>query len=1172
MKKVLLFSILVLFLTASNLSAQVFKEVDPVICPVDHNSYDTFVPPPKGFKQSTTSRTANNANITVNYNGFTEEAKVAYQYAVDIWASLLDSPVEIIVNANFTNLGQGVLGSAGPGTYVANFPGAVTPDTFYPIALAEKMAGRNINEGEADINSNFNSGFDFYFGLDGNPPSDQYDFVSIVLHELGHGLGFTGGVRYDDANSTGNWSLSAGDIPSIYSQFVELGDGSAFLDIPNRSVEVGNALKSGNLFFNGPITVSALEEPAQLYAPSEWNGGSSYSHLDENKFPAGDPNSLMSPQFGAGEAIHDPGVSLDIFADMGWVHTYLTHENTEQISKNFTEPFTIDLSVTSDTTYNELTPTLIYSIDGFETTSSIEMTDSGDGIHFSANIPNPGVVSRIQYYFEGVQDGTGRNYVSPAQAPSDYYDINILAIPDKPVSYLLTDGGDFESNQNDFSSYALTGDTNFWEYGQPSNTLNEAVSGNNVWKTKLNENVGIPNKTSSSALVSPTFDFTDNTKNHELSFSFLMENAYTSALFRFGPFGLQVQYSVDEGQTWELLGDLEDQRGENWYNVEESDPTVFPIDKNAGWIQQTIEVINGDTTFIPVNPKYNVSFLTGNDKVNFRFVFFVRESFPDQGYDADGVLIDDFQIVKSNPTADFITTAGDLVFPGDEVSFEYISTGANSFSWDFGDGNTSSVQNPTHVYEDGGFYDVSLTITSADGTNTVIKEELITVIPTRQISFNLEDGADLEDGGRNFVIQNISGTGFEIGQSTIEGKAGTASGSNAFVTGINAEVYQDNSEAYVYTPAFDFESVGSYELSFETNYSFEDNWDGFIVEYTLDGGETWLKLNNEVAPGWYNQISNAESIFGNQVPIFSGNTNNQFERKHTDISFLGGLGVVNFRIKFLSDQAEVDAGMAIDNIVLTGPDPGPAIPNFTSESTEGCAGSEIVFENESLGSISSMDWDFGEGATPRTATGPGPHSVVFNNAGNYTVSLTAVDFTGAEIIEEKVNYINISSNHTPTISAGERTEDFTVLLTASEGDSYQWFLAGDSIPGATERAYLAEEQGFYSVAVKIESCVGFSNSNNVITSNDSPLTRSFTAFPNPLKDNKELNISFENEYIGKYHVEIYSLNGRKIFSQHFNKHAQKEENAISLNNTEKGLYLVRVSTGKQSTQMKIVIE
>lgn len=37
----------------------------------------------------------------------------------------------------------------------------------------------------------FNSNTNWYYGIDGNPPSTKYDLISTVLHEIGHGLGFS---------------------------------------------------------------------------------------------------------------------------------------------------------------------------------------------------------------------------------------------------------------------------------------------------------------------------------------------------------------------------------------------------------------------------------------------------------------------------------------------------------------------------------------------------------------------------------------------------------------------------------------------------------------------------------------------------------------------------------------------------------------------------------------------------------------------------------------------------------------------------------------------------------------------------------------------------------------------------------------------------------------------
>jgi PA domain len=85
-----------------------------------------------------------------------------------------------------------------------DFPNAPRPGTWYPSALANKLAGVRLSQepdplDRADIVSFFNGnlgqpgcldGLSFYLGLDGKAAPDQIDLVTTVLHEFGHGLGF----------------------------------------------------------------------------------------------------------------------------------------------------------------------------------------------------------------------------------------------------------------------------------------------------------------------------------------------------------------------------------------------------------------------------------------------------------------------------------------------------------------------------------------------------------------------------------------------------------------------------------------------------------------------------------------------------------------------------------------------------------------------------------------------------------------------------------------------------------------------------------------------------------------------------------------------------------------------------------------------------------------------
>ena len=267
----------------------------------------------------------------VTYTGFTDEAREAFQYAVDIWNSLIRSPVPIWIDATFTDFGgyeDGgiILGGAQPAAWKS--PGAL--DLWFVDALADQRAGRDLADGKPDIITRFNSHADvnWYFGTDGNTPAGKMDFVSTVIHEIAHGLGFFSAAREENVST---WTFSASgkrgklksgkpELPHIYDFFVVNGSGVAITEFHDPSTHLLEQFTSNNLFWSGVKGVAANGGGRpQLHAPSTWDTGSGYAHLDETIFPAGDVNSLMTPYLDKQEAIHHPGpIALGMLEDMGW--------------------------------------------------------------------------------------------------------------------------------------------------------------------------------------------------------------------------------------------------------------------------------------------------------------------------------------------------------------------------------------------------------------------------------------------------------------------------------------------------------------------------------------------------------------------------------------------------------------------------------------------------------------------------------------------------------------------------------------------------------------------------------------------------------------------------------------------------------------------------------------
>lgn len=100
-----------------------------------------------------------------------------------------------------------------------------------------------------------------------------------------------------------------------------------------------------------------------------------------------------------------------------------------------------------------------------------------------------------------------------------------------------------------------------------------------------------------------------------------------------------------------------------------------------------------------------------------------------QGLGSDGSLLvtQGYGAEAAPPIADFtaIPTSGDASL---SVQFTDTSTGSpTSWLWDFGDGGTSTAQNPLHVYSAAGTYTVSLTATNTHGSDQDVQPDLISV-------------------------------------------------------------------------------------------------------------------------------------------------------------------------------------------------------------------------------------------------------------------------------------------------------------------------------------------------------------------------------------------------------------------------------------------------------------
>ncbi len=253
---------------------------------------------------------------------FPEQAKNAFNAAAAIWGNILQSSVPITISACWANLGSDTtLGYSGGGPLRKDFAGAPRANTWYGGSLANALAGSDLNPTQFDMHITYNSNFSWYFGTDGNPPSTQYDLMSVVLHEIAHGLNVSGSMAY--SGGMGRWGYgSSPAYPNIYDTFMRDGSGNQLIDTGiygNPSTTLGSALTSDNIWFHGSNAMAANGgQRVKMYAPSTWSGGSSYAHMDYYTFH-GTANQLMVYAISQGNVIHDPGpIVKGILKDVGW--------------------------------------------------------------------------------------------------------------------------------------------------------------------------------------------------------------------------------------------------------------------------------------------------------------------------------------------------------------------------------------------------------------------------------------------------------------------------------------------------------------------------------------------------------------------------------------------------------------------------------------------------------------------------------------------------------------------------------------------------------------------------------------------------------------------------------------------------------------------------------------
>ncbi len=250
------------------------------------------------------------SKFVVNYKNFPDWAKNEVQAAIDLWAVNFDSKVPVNIDATWARSSTSdILGSARPDRYYSKFSGAPDPSLWYASALANAVAGKDLDLDNPEIIIQINSEADWDLDGLGTPTRYEYDLKSVMFHEMAHGLGFlsTSSFIFDRTKGQNVGILLQ---PTPFDAYLQTEDGNRLVDLPSPSFELGQALTS-RLVWSGPEGIKANNGVKPLmYTPTSYEGGSSVSHVDENTFTNSRTDAVMTPNLEAGEVFNEPGPIL----------------------------------------------------------------------------------------------------------------------------------------------------------------------------------------------------------------------------------------------------------------------------------------------------------------------------------------------------------------------------------------------------------------------------------------------------------------------------------------------------------------------------------------------------------------------------------------------------------------------------------------------------------------------------------------------------------------------------------------------------------------------------------------------------------------------------------------------------------------------------------------------
>ncbi|MEO8087904.1 MAG: PKD domain-containing protein, partial [Bacteroidota bacterium] len=370
--------------------------------------------------------------------------------------------------------------------------------------------------------------------------------------------------------------------------------------------------------------------------------------------------------------------------------------------------------------------------------------------------------------------------------------------------------------------------------------------------------------------------------------------------------------------------------------------------------------------------------------------------------DVDSIV--SYITVNVSPAAGFSSTN---VCLGDAMPFTNSSTGATSYTWDFGDGTGTSIStNPSYTYTTANTFTVTLVASNGLCTDTITQSVVVNNAP--QVSFTTS-GATTGCGPLtvNFVNNTTGGGGNSYAWN--------------FGDGIGTSSLQD--------PSYTFTAAGTYTVSLAATLGSCIDADSIIGYITVNASPTAAFTASNVCLGDLMNFTNSSAGATGYTWDFGDGTGTSTS---TNPSYTYTTANT-FTVTLVATD-----GLCTDTLTQTVVVNNAPQVSFTSTgATSGCGSVTVNFLNNTTGGAgNSYTWNFGDGTGSSSLQNP---TYVYTIPGTYTVTLTATVGSCMDV-DSIVNYITVTPGPIASFNAGSVCLGETVnfVNTSSGATSYLW--------------------------------------------------------------------------------------------------------------------------------------